>query len=149
MFEGPNKVLRFQHCQKGQTAVEFSLILPFFIGVVFVIVSFFLWLIVNQMTFYATYMASRVHAVGGNYKQAASEIVPGIYVVAHIPGSPALPNDHGQQFDMTGRYTMFDFLNRKSGALLNPIREKILDIKSVVGMESWPVTTGSGDNPIP
>ncbi|MFH1652746.1 MAG: TadE family protein [Pseudomonadota bacterium] len=130
--------------QKGQVAVEFSLILPLLFGVLFVVVSFAMRLILSEMTLYTAFMAGRVAAVGGEPQAAATDIMPGFTVTDSPPNSSG-PGD----FTLRGQYKMMPFLTSGGGALSNPLNA-FLDIKSAVAMYRWPVCTTDtdGDNEI-
>lgn len=73
--------------QQGQTEVEFMLILPFFLAVVFALLTFVMLVFKGQMLTYATYMAGRVAAVKhpmfsarSDAEKEARQILPGVNV---------------------------------------------------------------------
>jgi hypothetical protein len=122
----------------GQSTMEFALILPLFLGIVFAVMTFAMMMILNEMTFYATFMAARTASVGGAGAQtAASEILPGI-VVGEVGGTP-------NTVVMRGRYDMRGFLTGGGGALRSPFADD-LQLETSMAMHRWPTCAPGGDN---
>ena len=121
--------------------VEFSLILPFFLGVLFIIYSFVMMMALGPVTFFSTFMAARAASVNSStYESAASQVMPGIDVdIALAPSNT--------QLMARGEYDMRPFLTGGGGALSNPLRN-YLTLRSNVEMHKWPTCTGVGDNAI-
>ena len=132
---------------KGQSSVEFTLILPFFFGVLFVVLTFVLMAALGQMALYGTFMAARVDSVGGDAQAIASEILPGLQVNSrdNLPFTTST---------MTGSYQMKHFLTTGTRALYNPLRE-YLNMTVNVDYYKWPqgvtateISCDEDDNPI-
>lgn len=125
---------------RGQVAVEFALVLPFFLGFLFVILTFFLMMILGQMTFYTTFMAARAESVNsGLYAEEAQELMPRITKIN--------PTDVGDLVNIEIEHQMLSFLTTGSGALSNPLRN-YLKLHSNVALHRWPLASSAdwGDN---
>jgi Flp pilus assembly protein TadG len=125
-----HKARRRSSSEKGQIAVEFSLILPFFLGVVFIIFSLVMMMALGQMTFYGTFRAARSASVNhAQYQQAAHEAMPGMTVSR---------NYNAGRVTARGEYQMMPFLGNS------------FLLRSNVTLHRWPSSSESeGDNPIP
>ncbi len=118
--------------------MEFSLILPLFLGVVFTVIAFAMMMILNEMTFYATFMAGRAASVGsGGAQAAASEILPGIRVSEGAGSADTLV--------MRGSYNMREFLTGGEGALSNPFAGYTM-LEADLAMHRWSNCQLGGDN---
>lgn len=124
--------------ERGQSVIEFMFAVILFLGIVFAVMTFAMMMILNEMTFYSTFMAARTVSVGGAGAQtAAAEILPGI-VVNTAGGTP-------EQVMMHGRYDMRDFLTRGGGALTSPFAN-FLQLETNMAMYRWPTCAPGGDN---
>ncbi len=132
-------MIRRMRDDRGQSVVEFSLILPFFLGILFTIFTFILLMILSQMTFFTTFMAARSAAVHANAAQEAEELMPRFSLVE---------TDEETTLTMRGRHQMMPYLTGGGGALANPLRAH-LTLESRVTLHRWPTCTGAGDNAIP
>jgi hypothetical protein len=133
--ERPRCLLRNE---RGQSEVEFAIVLPLFLGIVFAVLTFAMMMILNEMTYYATFIAARVASVGGSGAQiAAAEILPGIEV-GEMGGTP-------DEVSMHGRYRMRGFLTGGGGALKNPFADD-LELTTQVALHRWSTCTNEGDN---
>lgn len=102
--------------QRGQSELEFMLILPFFLAVVFVLLTFVMLVFKGQMLTYATYLAGRTAAVkhpmfgaNGDAEKAARQVLPGVNVSIGYGSSPltapfmTMP-ERGGVMTVTGSY---------------------------------------------
>jgi Flp pilus assembly protein TadG len=124
------KAGRRRSSEKGQVAIEFSLVLPFFLAVVFIIFALVMMMAMGQMTFYGTFRAARSASVNNaQYQQAAEEAMPGIAVTRDF---------NGKMVTARGEYEMMPFLGSH------------FRLNSNVTLHRWPSSSESeGDNPIP
>lgn len=81
--------------QRGQSEIEFMLILPFFLAVVFALLTFVMLVFKKQMLTYATFMGGRTAAVhpaskaSDEAREAARRVMPGVNLSVDLPSTPS------------------------------------------------------------
>ena len=106
--------------EKGQTELEFMLVLPFFLAVVFGLLMFVMLVFKGEMLTYATFMAGRVMAVKhplmgalSDAQNEARQILPGVTIsTAPLPMPPLFG-----PMTVTGSYQMNPLVKGGAGNL--------------------------------
>lgn len=99
--------------QKGQAELEFMLILPLFLAIVFGLLLFAMAMFKAQMLTYATFWGGRSAEVGQDYQSAANAILPG--VVLSVEG----PSSNYGEMNVKGRY--------QNNPFIRPVQNSSLD----------------------
>lgn len=125
---------------RGQAIVEFTIVLTFFLGVLFIVFAFIMLMSMGQMTLYTTFMSARAASVHGDYKAQADALMPRIEMK---------PSDGEGTVTMHGIHTMLPYLTSGGGALANPL-QGYLKLESNVTLHEWPECSAgtAGDNPL-
>ena len=131
-----NRVCTSARGERGQAVIEFALILPLFLGVLFTVFTFIMLMALSQMTFYTTFMAARAASVEGNYTAAAEKLMPRIKM--------ASPKYEGSAVTMKGTYEMMPYLTEGGGALASPLRAYLI-LTSRVTLHKWPNCKSAGN----
>lgn len=97
---------------QGQTEVEFMLVLPFFLMMVFTVLLLTILLFSGQMLTYATFWGGRAAAVHGDEQLAASSVLPGVNIDV---------NGTGKNMTVKGTYTLRSIIGRAGGAIDSPL----------------------------
>lgn len=141
----PNMFQRVLTNNRGQSAVEFMLVLPFFLLVVLSFLVFVMVVFSGQMTTYATFWGARAAVVHGEHEKASQAVLPRIDL--SISGGPNIK--------VTGSYTMTPLLGNAPGSVLDSPMAGAFDLKTTVKMHQFEAKAAGAcsdllydDNPI-
>lgn len=147
--------------QKGQTAVEFTLMLPFFLLMFFTLLLFCLRVIYAELTLYAGFVGERAAMVGASDSDAltaARSILPGVDLDITRGGSsstavPGLTQSSSGDSSLTttASYRLESILGQSGNKSLDSPLAKAVELQSHFGTVEFincSQATQTDDNPV-
>lgn len=137
---------RNRFSQDGQTELEFMLVLPFFLAVVFGLLMFVMLVFKGQMLTYATYMAGRTAAVRhpvealGDARNAARQVLPGVNISIRYGSGPVtapfttMMPQTGGTMTVVGSYRINPLVNAANTGM---VESKLLNISAEIPMHHF------------